>query len=462
MAAPAPSSILITPCFLRHLSQSNSKNSKASKILRSSELEHLKNSIAKYGLLKPFEVAEMYERLDFFYGKGKYLVIDGQRRYFAVRELLKLPTENDEGKRKESLWSDSNHEIVAKGETQAQECFKHLDLRDHILIPCIVYPYTTLLQMIRHSVEDKRFSEKPAKQDYELVDKMADQDISDLKSDDLRELFRVRSKIEEERASIEETIKEIERRGWKYVLGVRMRKSKEVKDKILSQGGCYQQVFGKSKDSKAPSPLKVKEVSIGSKRYIVCLNEDQAAKDKADRNAIVESLREALKRGDKSLIGNKGYRRFVASQGQRFVIDEQKVMQEARYDGKWVLTTNTNLSAKATALKYKQLWMVESIFRSMKSLLETRPIFHKCDATIRGHVFCSFLALLLRKELENRLEQKGFTIEWADVIRDLDNLVEMEIEVSDKRYTIRSNTEGTIAKVFGACGVALPPLLSQC
>ena len=241
-----------------------------------------------------------------------------------------------------------------------------------------------------------------------------------------------------------------------------MRKSKEVKDKILSQGGRYQQVFGKSRDSKAPSPLKVKEVSIGSKRYIVCLNEDQAAKDKADGKAIVESLREALKRGDKSLIGNKGYRRFVASQGRRFVIDEQKVMQEAHYDGKWVLTTNTNLSAKASALKYKQLWMVESIFRSMKSLLETRPIFHKCDATIRGHVFCSFLALLLRKELEDRLEQKGFTVEWADVIRDLDNLVEMEIEVSDKCYTIRSNTEGAIAKVFGACGVALPPLLSQC
>ena len=62
---------------------SNPKNSKASKFLKSNELEHLKQSIARYGLLKPFEVAEMYERLDFFYGKGKYLVIDGQRRYFA-------------------------------------------------------------------------------------------------------------------------------------------------------------------------------------------------------------------------------------------------------------------------------------------------------------------------------------------------------------------------------------------
>lgn len=192
--------------------ESNPKNPKASKILKSSELEHLKNSIARYGLLKPFEVAEMYERLDFFYGKGKYLVIDGQRRYFAVRELLKLPTENDEEKRKDKLWSGSNYEIVTTGEIQAQEHFDRLDLRDHVLIPCIVYPYTTLLQMVRHSIEDKRFSEKPAKQDYELVDKMAAQGIIDLKSDDLRELCRVRSKIEEERDSIEETLKEIRAR----------------------------------------------------------------------------------------------------------------------------------------------------------------------------------------------------------------------------------------------------------
>ena len=151
----------------------------------------------------------MYERLDFFYGKGKYLVIDGQRRYFALRELLKLPTENDEGKRKDKLWSDSKQEIVVKGETQAQEHFDKLDLRDHVLIPCIVYPYTTLLQMVRHSVEDKRFSEKPTKQDFELVEKMTAQGGNDLKSDDLRELCRVRSRIEEERASIEETLQEI-------------------------------------------------------------------------------------------------------------------------------------------------------------------------------------------------------------------------------------------------------------
>ena len=54
-------------------------------------------------------------------------------------------------------------------------------------------------------------------------------------------------------------------------------------------------------------------------------------------------------------------------------------------------------------LVYKQLWTVEQTFRTTKSLLETRPIFHKLDETIRGHVVCSFLALVLKKELEDRL-----------------------------------------------------------
>ena len=118
-------------------------------------------------------------------------------------------------------------------------------------------------------------------------------------------------------------------------------------------------------------------------------------------------------------MGNKGYRRYLRSEGEVFGIDEAKVEEEARYDGKWVLRTNTELKTSEVALKYKQLWMVEAIFRSSKSLLETRPIYHKCDETIRGHVFCSFLALVLRKELQDRLEAKGYKLEWADVLQGL-------------------------------------------
>ena len=260
----------------------------------------------------------------------------------------------------------------------------------------------------------------------------------------------------------QETIKELEGRGWKYILGARMRRCAEVKHDVLHRGGRYQQVYPKSPIKKDPSPLKVKEVRVEGRRYVVCLNEDQAAKDRHHREAIVAALRDALERGDKSLIGNKGYRRFVRAQGKRFSIDREKVEQETRYDGKWVLRTNMDLSAAQTALKYKQLWMVEQMFRSMKSLLQTRPIYHKCDETIRGHVFCSFLALVLRKELEDRLGRKGWRPEWADIIQDLDNLLETEISVDGKGYIVRSQTQGTVGKVAQACGAALPPLLRRC
>ena len=265
------------------------------------------------------------------------------------------------------------------------------------------------------------------------------------------------------------TIREIERRKWKYVLGARMRNVKEIREDVLRRAGRYEEVYPKSSIKKDPSPLKVKEVWIADeeksdtsperRRYIVCLNEDQAEKDRHDRAAIVASLRDALGHGDKSLIGNKGFRRYVKAGGRRFGIDKEKIESETRYDGKWVLQTNIQLSARESALKYKQLWMVEDMFRSMKSLLETRPIYHKRDETIRGHVFCSFLALILRKELQDRLEAKSWHLEWRDIINDLNELLEMEISVKGKSYIVRSETKGTAGKVAQACGVALPPVL---
>ena len=195
---------------------------------------------------------------------------------------------------------------------------------------------------------------------------------------------------------------------------------------------------------------------------MVCVNEDQATKDCHDREAVVASLREALGHGDKSLVGNKGYRQYLRAGGKQFAVDEDKIREEACYDGKWVLTTNTDLAAREVALKYKQLWMVEDVFRSTKSLLDTRPVFHKCDETIRGHVFCSFLALLLRKELEGRLAGKQWELEWADVVRDLDNLMEVEVTLGGKGYVFRGQSSGVAGKVFQACGVALPPVLRSC
>src|SRR5512142_258853 len=262
----------------------------------------------------------------------------------------------------------------------------------------------------------------------------------------------------------QETIEALEQddRGWQYILGARMRSQNEVKDEVLARAGRYRVVHPPRVKSDDPSPLKVKEVWVGDRRYIVCLNEDEARKDAADREAIVAALREQLRSGDKSLVGNKGYRRYLSgSDSPHFRIDEAKIVEDARYDGKWVLRTNTELDAAEVALQYKQLWMVEHWFRSCKTLLQTRPIYHKCDETIRGHVFCSFLAMVLRQELQSRLEEQGHKFEWADVIQDLDRLQLVEVEQDGKRFRLRSEVQGTCGKVFQAVGVALPPTVQQ-
>jgi Transposase DDE domain len=259
-----------------------------------------------------------------------------------------------------------------------------------------------------------------------------------------------------------ETVQDLEEQGWPYILGARMRKQTEVREQVLADGGRFRVVHPKRRRPDDPAPLKVKEVCIEGRRYVVCVNEDEVKKDQADREAIVAALHEQLRQGDKSLVGNKGYRRYLKVEGAgHFVVDEAKLAEEARYDGTWVLRTNTELSAAEVALQYKRLWQVEQWFRSCKSLVETRPIYHRCDATIRGHVFCSFLALLVRYELQARLAARGHVFEWADVLQDLERLQQVEVEQAGKRFRLRSEVQGTCARVFRAVGVAIPPTVQE-
>jgi len=255
------------------------------------------------------------------------------------------------------------------------------------------------------------------------------------------------------------TIAELQKsvRDVHYILGARMRLVKEIREVVLADAKSYKSVYGPRKKSEDPSPLEVKEVKVGTRRYIVCHNEEQARKDRADRKAIVESLREQLKRGDKSLVGNKGYRKYLATpkKDEHFQIDEDKILAEAKYDGIWVLQTDLDMSAKEVALHYKELWMVENIFRTIKSILANRPVFHKCDETIRGHVFCSFLALILMKELQSRMTDRGWIVEWERLKDDLDNLQEITVRTAGQSFVIRSETRGDAGKAIAAAGVAL-------
>jgi len=259
------------------------------------------------------------------------------------------------------------------------------------------------------------------------------------------------------------TIKALEERQLDYILGARERSDKLVRETVLDDQAPFtplliERVSGETQ-------LFVKEVTVNDRRYVVCRNEAEAKKDREDRQAVIQALDAQLKKGDKTLIGNSAYRRYLrrAAAGDQeakaaFEIDAGKLADEARFDGIFVLRVprQARITPLQAVLRYRDLLQVEELFRSAKSLLKTRPVYHSSDAAIRGHVFCSFLALILRKELQARCDKADIKPEWQDALRDLDRLQEVTIEHNGEPITLRTPTQSTTGLLFKAAGVALP------
>jgi len=138
-----------------------------------------------------------------------------------------------------------------------------------------------------------------------------------------------------------------------------------------------------------------------------------------------------------------------------------KIEEEARFDGKFVLTTNTELPAEEVAVTHKNLLQVEWAFRYLKDILETRTVYHHTAENTKGHIFCSYLALLLVIEQRRRLKEKGEIASWDEIIRDLRSLQAIKIKIDGKSFLLRSDFEGVAHKCFMAVGFKPPPQISQ-
>ena len=167
--------------------------------------------------------------------------------------------------------------------------------------------------------------------------------------------------------------------------------------------------------------------------------------DQLQSKGRIETLIRSLSKFSKQAL-------LIISEQSEITADAQKNGPPLIFERLWKET-----SVKAA----KVLWQVEKVFRDIKSLLNTCSFFLKRDATIRGHVFCNFLALVLRKELDQRLSQAGHRFEWAAIKQDLTTLQLVAIEEEGRRLCIRSLSKGVCGKVFQAVGVAMPPTIQS-
>jgi len=243
----------------------------------------------------------------------------------------------------------------------------------------------------------------------------------------------------------------LEKAGYEYIVGMKMRNLKEVRDEVLGRAGRYHEVN---------ASLQVKEVRVEDRRYVICYNPDEAAKDRHDREGILKKLRDKLSSGGvKRLINNRGYRRFLRVKAESAEINAEEVKKDERFDGIYVLRTTTSIPTAEVALAYKQLTWIERLWRELKDVMEVRPIYHwQIKDNVRGHIFVCFLALYLAALLKHKLAEAKEVIPWDDVIRDLSSVRAVRVALAKEIYLMRSPLHGSAGRVFSATGVKVPAL----
>jgi transposase len=202
----------------------------------------------------------------------------------------------------------------------------------------------------------------------------------------------------------------LQKAGGQYILGEKLRDNQEVHKEVLAKRGRY---------LKIRENLEIKEVIIGDgerrRRFILVHNPEEAKKDKATREKILARVAKSLEDiGDQkgkahkksvcALLAHRTLGRYLRQLKDGSIkIDKGKIRKEAHLDGKYILSTSDDtLTPEDIALGYKQLLEVERAFRTLKTTLDLRPVYHRKDERIEAHVFLCFLALMLVRIAERK------------------------------------------------------------
>jgi Transposase DDE domain len=254
---------------------------------------------------------------------------------------------------------------------------------------------------------------------------------------------------------------ELSRGAGRYILATPIGRVKEIKDEVLSRPGRYAEI--------TPN-LRAKEVVIGQgerrRRYILCLNAEEAARERRHREAILELLRRELERLGSDhpkaacrLVSSQRFGPYLSLDGQgRPSIDGAKVRRAAQLDGKFVLTTNDDsLSAADIALGYKGMWIIEACFRKMKTTgLGIRPMFHWTPRRIVAHVKLCTLALMIQRAAEIAAEAP-----WSQLADALERLKAVRYTAEGETIVQASRVTPELAAILKKLSISRPkPILA--
>jgi transposase len=250
----------------------------------------------------------------------------------------------------------------------------------------------------------------------------------------------------------EANLEAIEKAKYEYLVGVKLRGLTEVRDKVL----CTRGRFHKVDDS-----LEVKEVMLEGRRYIICRNPEEVEHDRHLREELVSKLSEDLEgslsnQQECAIINHPVKKRFVRRlKSGRLVLNKRRVTDEGRYDGKYaLLTTDRKLAASELALQYKHLFSVERAFRSLKSGINLRPLYHRRSDRIKAHVSLCVLSYFVQRYAELKVGKS-----WDVVRRHMNRIAATKILLKNGTMVKRTQLTNYQKVVLNQLDTGEPPLI---
>lgn len=221
-------------------------------------------------------------------------------------------------------------------------------------------------------------------------------------------------------------IEELQSKKYEFIIGARIKnEASAIKKKILDLS---------LKNGQSQS------INRGDLRLIITYSDDRAKKDRYNREKGVRKLEKQILRGrlTKASINNRGYNKFLKLDGTiNVALDQDKVVQDSRWDGLKGYLTNANLNKDQIIENYQHLWQIEKAFRIAKSDLKIRPIHHRLQRRIEAHICISFVAYKLYKELERQLYEKKANISPLKAIEIAENIIEVTLVLPQSNSTKR-------------------------
>ncbi len=266
----------------------------------------------------------------------------------------------------------------------------------------------------------------------------------------------------------DDTLAEMARNGWSYVVGSRMQSMGPRRESLLEDAVDEVRVPSGSAGPNEPerwetgeSDRQAGEGDNRERRCILVRDESRAWRDREKRLRILSTLRDRLEQVPPSTSLDAAYGRYLSSDGDTPCVDLNRVSAEERFDGLWALQANAPLTAAQVAAQYWHFREVDRFFQQARMQLQLGPVYRRREDTIRGHLFCASLALLVKWDLKLLMQQSGINVEWPDLVQDLDSLREIVVEAQGKRFAVRTRPRGAVMSILRSMGIDFSPVELQ-